>query len=70
MTPLGIDDNIPAFAWQMKAPNDQYGVSQSAYQIIGKDSKETVVWDSQKITSGLSLNISDGGASLQPSTNY
>ena len=70
VAPLGIDDKVPAFTWQMMAPTDQYGVSQSAYQIIVKDSKGAVVWDSKKIASSLSLNIPYGGAALQSTTKY
>ena len=57
VTPLGIDDKVPAFTWRMTAADDQYGVSQSAYQIIVKDSKGTVAWDTKKTMSSLSLNI-------------
>src|SRR5690242_6013667 len=45
-TPLGIDDPIPAFTWQMNVPANQRGFNQQAYQIVVKDAKETVVWDS------------------------
>jgi alpha-L-rhamnosidase len=69
VAPIGIDDKLPAFTWQMSAPG-QYGASQSAWQIVVKDPKGTVVWDSKKITSGLSLNIPYAGSALQPSTKY
>src|SRR5690349_18505727 len=42
IAPIGIDDKIPAFTWQMKGPADQFGINQSAYQIVVKDSKSAV----------------------------
>ena len=36
-TPLGIDVERPRFGWQMRAPEDERGHSQSAYQIVVTD---------------------------------
>ena len=43
-TPLGIDVEKPTFSWQMIAPEGERGYSQSAYQLVVKDEKGTVVW--------------------------
>jgi len=53
--PLGIDVTTPRFSWQMVATDTNRGYEQSAYRIVVSDSQHVVVWDSAKVTSGLSL---------------
>ena len=73
INPIGIDETIPTFSWQMSSqvPNMQ----QSAYRImLAKDeatlaSGETI-WDSARIESGSSINIPYGGAPLSPEQRY
>lgn len=68
--PLGIDVEKPRFSWQMVVPDTERGYSQKAYQIIVTDEKGSLVWDSGKVSSDLSLNIEYAGAPLQPATCY
>ena len=68
--PLGIDVEKPRFSWQMVVPDTERGYSQKAYQIIVTDETGSLVWDSGKVSSDLSLNIEYAGAPLQPATCY
>lgn len=69
-TPLGIDVDTPRFSWQMKNDVNQYGQSQNAYQIKVSTASGTLVWDSGKVESAISLGISYAGETLQPRTTY
>lgn len=69
-TPLGTDLPIPQFSWQMKASDTQKGYLQTAYQIIVTDEKNTIVWDSKPVKSGISHAIQYAGKTLQPTTKY
>ena len=62
--PLGIDVEKPRFSWQMVVPDTERGYSQKAYQIIVTDEKGSLVWDSGKVSSDLSLNIEYAGCSF------
>ena len=66
--PLGIDRKKPHFMWQMSS--DKRGVYQTAYRIEVKNPQKATVWDSQKVSSGESLNIAYEGSELQPATRY
>jgi len=68
LTPMGIDEQIPKFTWQMSATGRGY--RQVAYHIVVTDSKGVVSWDSKKINSSVSLNIPYKGIPLQPTTRY
>ena len=68
--PLGIDVERPRFSWQMVVPDTERGYSQKAYQIIVTDETGSLVWDSGKVSSDLSLNIEYAGTPLQPATCY
>ncbi len=68
-TPIGIDVEIPRFSWQMDTPSER-GAKQLAYQIIVKEPSGTVVWDSEKIESDMSLAIKYNGTPLKASTRY
>ncbi|MVM31729.1 Bacterial alpha-L-rhamnosidase [Spirosoma sp. HMF4905] len=69
-TPLGIDQATPHFGWQMKALDAKRNYAQKAYQLLVTDSKNQLVWDSKKVSSGLSHGIAYGGPALQPTTRY
>ncbi|MCM3747397.1 hypothetical protein M3223_08520 [Paenibacillus pasadenensis] len=69
-TPLGIDVEKPTFSWQMAVSSDVRGYAQTAYQIIVKDSEDQVVWDSDKVASGVSVGISYAGDALRAATKY
>ncbi len=71
--PLGIDEAVPVFSWQMHC--DKRGSKQSAYRITVADSKESLAngefwWDSGKITSDVSAGIAYQGQALQPKQRY
>ncbi|MGD8898279.1 MAG: hypothetical protein PVJ73_19785, partial [Acidobacteriota bacterium] len=69
-TPLGIDVEAPRFSWQMRGPGDQRGHSQSAYRIVVTHPEDSVVWDSAKVASDVSLAIPYAGVRLDASTRY
>lgn len=68
--PLGIDVKLPRFSWQMELAVGLRGYLQRAYQIVVKDSKDRIVWDTSKIESHISLNILYAGESLEATTKY
>src|SRR6266702_617932 len=61
VTPLGLDDTAPRFAWQLADGRD--GARQTAYQIQVATRRELLasgkpdVWDSGKIGSDQSLGV-------------
>lgn len=67
-TPLGIDVEQPRFSWQMESPKQ--GQSQKAYKIVVTDERGKEMWNSGKVYSDLSLNISYEGEPLRPRTGY
>jgi alpha-L-rhamnosidase len=70
VTPLGTDNKVPEFGWQMKAGAGERDVSQSAYQVVVKDAKGAVVWDSGKVAEGKAAGIAYVGVPLQAATRY
>jgi len=71
--PLGIDEEIPTFSWQMKA--SARGAMQTAYQIKVSESEEALssgihVWDSGKVLSTESVGICYSGQPLSPKQRY
>lgn len=79
--PIGIDDAIPVFSWQMSS--EEKDKSQSAYRITvwehGTEDEEITnksreisnyVWDSGKVESDLSVSIPYEGEELKPQTRY
>jgi alpha-L-rhamnosidase len=73
-TPLGIDDPVPQFSWQLR--DGRHGAHQTAYQIqIASQEKllksgQPDVWDSGKIESEKSVGLAYMGPTLTPSTRY
>ena len=67
--PLSVEDTHPLFSWQMQS--DVRGQQQQAYRIVVvRESDGRTVWDSQKVTSGISNNIKYMGVALQPEMAY
>ncbi len=72
--PLGVQSTAPALSWQLRS--DQRNVLQTAYRILVSDDKRTLsqhlgnVWDSGKITTGTSLQISYAGQPLASARTY
>lgn len=68
--PLGVNVNNPRFSWLMVADNNQRGCFQKAYQLIVSDEFGEIAWDSGKVKSDESLNITYAGFPLKPTTTY
>jgi len=68
--PLGIETDSPVFSWQMQVPGQERGVFQKAYRIQVTDSRGTLVWDSQQVSSDRSIGIRYQGEKLRPITAY
>ncbi len=72
--PLGIDITSPRLSWQLQ--DDRRGALQTAYQIRVATSKEqlqrgeSLVWDSGRVASSESVNVSYGGPALQSRQRY
>lgn len=69
-TPLGLDVEKPRFSWQMEALNGIRGLVQNAWQIAVIDEHGKQVWDSEKRTGDVSLNIVYDGLPLKAATRY
>ena len=57
--PVGIDMVKPRLSW-----NCEDGVKQEAYQIVAKDDKGEIIWDSGKVYSAQMVHIPWGGPEL------
>jgi alpha-L-rhamnosidase len=72
--PVGIDIPDPRFSWI--SVSEMRGISQSAYQIQVADKIENLlsngqkVWDSGKVSSSQSVNITYKGEPLKPGETY
>lgn len=66
--PIGIDNAAPRFSWKMASA--VIGQKQTAYRITVSDENGTAVWDSGKVESGDSVDISYTGNKLTSSTTY
>ena len=68
-SPLNIDET-PTFSWRIESVEN--AVSQSSYRIrVYEGSKDgAVVWDSNEVSSGISVGIPYGGAKLKSATKY
>ena len=69
-TPIGIDDAVPRFSWQMTAPTGARNYSQAACQIVVKDAAGTTVWDTKKLPGSNALGIAYAGTPLKAATRY
>lgn len=69
-TPLGIDVQKPRFGWQMIAPENERGYSQTAYRIRVKNPDDALMWDSGKVSSDVSVAVPYKGNTLQATTRY
>src|SRR3954468_17033186 len=74
VAPVGVESAAPKLSWELKS--DRRNVSQTAYRIIVADNAELLykdlgnVWDSKKVSSDRSIQISYGGKRLQPVKTY
>ena len=74
VTPLGLDNAAPHFAWQLS--DARRGAKQTAYQIQVATQSDLLLkgkpdtWDSGRITSGQSVGVVYAGTALAPTTRY
>lgn len=66
-TPIGMDEDHPRFSWIVD--DARPCAKQTVWQIIAKNGKH-VVWNSGKISSGISAHHIWNGEKLQPRTSY
>ncbi len=72
--PLGDDNAKPLFSWRLQ--DERIGARQTAYRIlVASDARKLTpeaadIWDSGRVESGRSLDVSYGGPALQPETRY
>jgi len=63
--PVGVDTASPRFSWKITPRPAERGVVQSAWQVKVMDSGGALLWDSGKVASRQSVNITYAGAPLQ-----
>ena len=74
VNPLGIDDPQPVFSWQLQSGAP--GARQTAYRVEvaasvdALNAGKTDIWDTGKVTSDKSLNVTYAGPALKPATRY
>ena len=72
--PLGIEAVAPRLSWEISARGR--GIRQTAYRIIVADDLETLdkntgsIWDSKKVRSSASIQVSYAGKKLEPAKVY
>ena len=67
-TPLAVTNRRPRFSWEIES--EEKDVLQSAYQIVVKDHTGAPVWDSGKVQSRETVDITYAGAPLASSGRY
>ncbi|NML63846.1 family 78 glycoside hydrolase catalytic domain [Hymenobacter sp. RP-2-7] len=74
--PLGLDVTQPRFSWQLRAPQNRRGVRQTAYElrvaasVAGLGTGKKAVWQSGKVVSDSSVNVTYAGPALQAQRRY
>jgi len=74
--PLGIDNTAPRLSWKLTQENQVRGQKQIAYQILVASSLENLkkdngdVWDSDRVASNQSVNVTYNGADLASAKQY
>lgn len=74
--PIGLDVARPRFSWQLLAPKGRRGVRQTAYELrVAASAAELVrgqklVWQSGKVASDSSVNVTYAGPALAASQHY
>ncbi|HET9502075.1 MAG TPA: family 78 glycoside hydrolase catalytic domain [Hymenobacter sp.] len=72
--PLAVQTSTPALSWELQSA--RRNVRQTAYQVLVADSRQSLdqsrgnVWDSGKVSSGASIQVSYAGRALQPAQTY
>ena len=76
VNPLGIDNTSPRLSWKLKQENPERGQKQTAYQILVASSLDNLesnngdVWDSGKVDSNQSVNVTYQGNELASAKQY
>src|SRR4051812_21362148 len=74
VNPIGVETTQPRFNWQLLS--DKRNVLQTAYEVhVGSDastlaSANNLVWNSGKVSSDSSINVSYKGTALQSGQRY
>src|SRR5688572_9701159 len=74
VNPIGVDTKKPHFSWELLSK--QQNVLQTAYRILVADDFSLIdkntgnIWDSKKINSSASIQVSYNGKELQPAKQY
>ncbi|AWM35133.1 alpha-L-rhamnosidase [Hymenobacter nivis] len=75
--PIGLDVARPRFSWQLLAAKNQRGVRQTAYEVRVAASAAglaqggpAAVWNSGKVASDSSVNVTYAGRALEPGRRY
>jgi alpha-L-rhamnosidase len=72
--PLGVQTRTPTLSWELRS--DRRNVRQTAYQVLVSDSRQSLdknlgnSWDSGKVSSAASIQVSYAGQALQPAHTY
>ncbi len=72
--PLGIDEAAPRLSWQLNS--DERGQRQTAYRILVAENRSDLerdqgeVWDTEKVSSHQSIQVSFGGRPLESGRRY
>lgn len=72
--PLGVQSQAPVFSWELRS--ERRNVLQTAYQVLVADSRKSLdknlgnIWDSGKVASAASIQVSYAGSALQPAKTY
>ncbi len=71
VNPQGIEDATPRLTWQLQSDGVSRGETQSAYQIrVGATPGAADLWDSGKVTSGATIDVSYAGQPLASGQKY
>ncbi|WP_161785305.1 family 78 glycoside hydrolase catalytic domain [Jejuia pallidilutea] len=74
--PLGIDNTAPRLSWKLTQEQQERGQKQTAYQILVASSLENLesntgdAWDSGKVSSDQSVNVTYKGGDLVSAKHY
>src|SRR5882757_116063 len=74
INPQGIDAATPGLSWELQSSHK--GILQSAYRILVSDDtlslekNKGTIWDSKKINSDASIQVSYAGPALLPARTY
>jgi len=74
VNPLGVDILSPRLSWEISS--DARNVNQTAYQVLVADNPALLdkntgnIWDSEKVSSQASIQVTYGGKALRPAGTY